>query len=392
MRYVAAVVGLLVLIGVLAGIKGAQIGKLIQFGKAAQKAGPPPEAVSTTVAGEAAWESTLLATGTVAAVRGVSVSNDAAGVVTAVRFESGAYVKAGQVLVELDSSVEQAQLVSAEARKELAAVTAGRSQKLLAREAIAPSQVDNDLAQVKTSSADSGQFAAQIARKTIRAPFSGWLGIRNVNLGQYLNPGTAVTTLEQLDSVYVDFTLPQQRLVDCHVGQTVRVHLAGSEHTPDLDGIVRAIDPGVDSVTRTIKVRANVANGKAILRSGMFVEVTLPLGVPQKVVIAPVTSVMHASYGDSVYVVEEPAQAAKEAKDTGAPGDEVSPPPGVKLARQHFVKIGQTRGDFVSFTTGVKVGDELVTAGGFKLRNNSPVRVDNTLKMSAAITPTVDNH
>jgi len=388
MRYVIAAVGLIVLIGVLAGIKGAQIGKLIQFGKDAQKAGPPPEVVSTSLVKEDSWERTLLATGTVAAVRGVSVSNDAAGVVTAVRFESGEYVKAGQVLVELDSSVERAQLLSAEARKELAAVNAGRSQKLVAREAIAPSQLDNDLAQVKTSNADSGQFAAQIARKTIRAPFAGWLGIRNVNLGQYLNPGTAVTTLEQLDSVYVDFTLPQQRLADVHVGQTVRVHLSGSDHASDLDGAVRAIEPGVDAVTRTIKVRANVSNGKGLLRSGMFVEVTLPLGVPEKVVIAPLTAVMHASYGDSVYVVEGTDAAAKE----GAATDQPPLPSAAKLARQHFVKLGATRGDYVALLAGAKAGDELVTAGAFKLRNNAPIRIDNTVQSPASTTPSVENH
>ena len=385
MRYVIAIVALVAVIGALGGIKGAQIGKLIQFGKAAQKAGPPPEAVATTKAGADAWEDTLLATGTVTAVRGVSVANDAAGVVTAVRFESGQYVRAGQVLVELDASVERAQLVSAEARKELAAVTAGRSEKLIAKEAIARSQLDSDIAQAKTSSADSGQYSAQIARKTIRAPFSGWLGIRNVNLGQYLNPGTAVTTLEQLDSVYVDFTLPQQRLADCHIGQSVRVHVAGSDHAGDLSGTVRAIDPGVDPVTRTIKARANIANGKGLLRSGMFVEVTLPLGTPVKVVTAPVTAVMHASYGDSVFIVES-AAAAKASEEQPAPASDR------KIARQHFVKVGQSRGDYVAFVAGVQPGDELVTAGGFKLRNNSPVFVDNSVKSAASITPTVDNH
>jgi membrane fusion protein (multidrug efflux system) len=388
MRYVIVIGALLLVVGGIAAIKATQIKSLIHFGEQAKKNGPPPESVGTTVATEDAWEDTLLATGTVAAVRGVSVSNDAPGVVVAVHFESGQQVKAGQVLVELDSSVEKAQLQSAQARQDLASVNAGRSEKLLERQAIARSQVDNDLAQVKTSNADIGQFEAQIGRKTIRAPFSGYLGIRNVNLGQYLNLGTAVTTLEQLDSVYVDFNLPQQHLADVHPGQTVRVHLSGGQ-TKDLEGVIRAIDPGVDVTTRTIKVRASIANDQGLLRSGMFVEVTLPLGAPKKVIIAPATAVIHASYGDSVFVVESASPAAGDGAGSHEGGAMVAPG---KVARQHFVKLGQARGDYVAFLDGVQPGQELVSAGAFKLRNNSPVVVDNTVKVTPSVTPAVENH
>ena len=386
MRYAVTFVALLLIVGTLAGIKAGQISTLIHYGNESKKAGPPPEVVSTTVATEDAWEDTLLAVGTIAAVRGVSVSNDAAGVVTALHFESGQHVHAGAVLLELDSSVERAQLVSAQARRELAGVNAERTKKLIAKEAVAHSQLDNDMAQLKSSSADSGQFEAQIARKTIRAPFSGWLGIRNVNLGQYLNPGTAVTTLEQLDSVYVDFTLPQQYLMACHVGQVVRVHLAGSNaHQNDLQGAISAIDPGVDPVTRTIKVRANIANKQGTLRSGMFVEVSLSIGVPTKVVVAPVTTVVHASYGDSVFIVEK----APPATD-GEPTENVKTP--ALIARQQFVKVGAARGDFVAFLDGVKPGQELVSAGAFKLRNNTRVVINNEVKLVPSLTPSVENH
>ncbi len=386
MRYAVTFVALFLIVGTLVGIKAGQIGTLIRYGKDSKKAGPPPEVVSTAVASEDAWENTILAVGTIAAVRGVSVSNDASGVVTALHFESGQHVQAGAILLELDSSVERAQLVSAQARRELAGVNAERTKKLIDRNAVAHSQLDNDLAQLKSSSADSGQFEAQIARKTIRAPFSGWLGIRNVNLGQYLNQGTAVTTLEQLDSVYVDFTLPQQYLASCHVGQAVTVHLAGSDDKQmDQPGAISAIDPGVDPVTRTIKVRANINNKQGILRAGMFVEVSLSMGVPVKAVIAPVTTVVHASYGDSVFVVEKaPAPADGDATaDAKSPG---------LVARQHFVKVSASRGDFVAFSAGVEPGQELVSSGAFKLRNNTRVLINNDVKLAPSLTPSVENH
>jgi membrane fusion protein (multidrug efflux system) len=373
MRYLIPIVVLVAIVAGLGGVKFKQISTLLHAGETMQKMGPPPEAVGTAVATEESWEGTLSAVGTVAAVRGVAVSNESPGVVTAIHFESGQTVRAGQILVELDTSVERAQLASAEARKQLADVTAGRSRALVEREAASKSQLDADEAQVKTSSADSGALKAQIDRKTVRAPFAGRLGIRTVNLGQYLQPGTAVSVLESLGSVYVDFSLPQQYHSEIKTGTPVRVTVAGA-NGPVLEGTVGAVDPTLDAVTRTIKLRASVPNNKDKLRPGMFVNVEVVRGDKRKVVTAPATAIVHASYGDSVFVVED-----------GPTGK------AAKVARQQFVRLGGARGDFVAILDGVKAGQVLVTAGAFKLRNGSSVVVNNDIKVTPALAPHVDN-
>lgn len=369
MRYVIAAVLLLAVIGSLGGVKFTQISTLLHAGELAQKAGPPPEVVATAVAVDESWEGTLSAVGSVAAVRGVAVSNESPGVVSAIRFESGGRVRAGQVLVELDTSVERAQLESAAARKDLAALGAGRSRQLDKTGAVSKAQLDGDEAQLKTSSADFVALRAQIERKTVRAPFAGRLGIRAVNLGQYLNPGTTVTMLESLGSVYVDFSLPQQYLADVKVGTPVRVRVENGGD--ELAGVVGAIDPAVDASTRTIKLRGSVPDKLEKLRPGMFVNVTVVRPQKSRVVSVPATAIVHASYGDSVFVVED-----KEGK---------------KVARQQFVRLGPARGDFVAVTDGVKAGQELVSAGAFKLRNGTGVVVNNDIKVTPALRPNVEN-
>jgi membrane fusion protein (multidrug efflux system) len=293
MRYLIPIAVLLAIVAGLGSIKFKQISMLLHAGEVAQKAGPPPEVVGTAVTAAESWEGTLSAVGSVAAVRGVAVSNEAPGVVTAIRFESGDRVRAGQVLVELDTSVERAQLESAAARKELAALGAGRSRQLANTEAVSKAQLDGDEAQLKTSSADFGALQAQIDRKTVRAPFAGRLGMRTVNLGQYLNPGTAVTVLESLGSVYVDFSLPQQHLGDVKVGTPVRIAIPAGGG--ELAGSVGAVDPTVDATTRTIKLRASVPNKADKLRPGMFVNVVVVRGERSRVVSAPATAIVHAS-------------------------------------------------------------------------------------------------
>jgi membrane fusion protein (multidrug efflux system) len=373
MRYLIPIIVLVAIVAGLGGVKFKQISTLLHAGETMQKMGPPPEAVATAVAGEDSWEGTISAVGSVATVRGVAVSNESPGVVTAIHFESGQTVRAGQILVELDTSVERAQLASAEARRQLADVSAGRSRALAEREAASKAQLDADEAQLKTSSADFGALKAQIDRKTVRAPFAGRLGIRTVNLGQYLQPGTAVSVLESLGSVYVDFTLPQQYLGEIKTGTPVRITLAGAGG-PALAGIVGAVDPTLDSTTRTIKLRASVPNDKDKLRPGMFVAVEVVRGDKRKLVTAPATAIVHASYGDSVFVVED-----------GPTGK------AAKVARQQFVRLGASRGDFVAITDGVKAGQELVTEGAFKLRNGSGVVVNNEVKPATSIQPNVEN-
>ena len=377
-RYLVAILGVVLLIGGLATVKYKQIASLISFGKEMQKAGPPPETVGVAVAQSQVWEGTLTTIGSIAPVRGVALSNDAPGVVQQIFFESGDVVRQGQVLLQLDSSVERAQLASTASRRELASINAGRTRALVSSGALAPSQLDNDDYALKTSTKDVTALQAQIDRKVVRAPFAGRLGIRAVNLGQYLNPGTQITVLEDIDSVYVDFTLPQQDLATVKVGMPVRVNIEGASTSSD--GVIRAIDPEVDATTRSIKLRASVPNKGETLRPGMFanVSVVLPPQAPQ--VTIPATALMHAAYGDSVYVVEN------KKDDAGQPiaGKDGKP---VEIARQQFVKVGDARGDFVAILDGVTAGTTLVTAGGFKLHNGSPIVVDNDLKPSALLDP-----
>ncbi len=378
MRYLVAILGVVLLIGGLATVKYKQIASLISFGKEMQKAGPPPETVGVAVAQSQVWEGTLTTIGSIAPVRGVALSNDAPGVVQQIFFESGDVVRQGQVLLQLDSSVERAQLASSASRRELASINAGRTRALVSSGALAPSQLDNDDYALKTSTKDVTALQAQIDRKVVRAPFAGRLGIRAVNLGQYLNPGTQITVLEDIDSVYVDFTLPQQDLATVKVGMPVRVSIEGASTTSE--GVIRAIDPEVDATTRSIKLRASVPNKGETLRPGMFanVSVVLPTQAPQ--VTIPATALMHAAYGDSVYVVED------KKDDSGQPvaGKDGKP---VEIARQQFVKVGDARGDFVAILDGVTAGTTVVSAGGFKLHNGSPIVVDSGIKPSALLDP-----
>jgi len=390
-RFVIAAGICLVVIGVLAGLKFAQISALIRSGKAAQAAGPPPAAVGTDVATAGVWQSVFEAVGSVTAARGVTISNDSPGVVRAIRFDSGAKVRAGQVLVELDAAVERAQLASLKARLGLAATTAGRTRLLTEKGAYTRVQLDTDEAQLKTTTADVAALEAQIERKIVRAPFSGKLGIRSINLGQYLNPGTPITVLESTEAVVVDFTIPQQELARVPVGATTRIALPGTQPVPGaqpaqtLEGKISAAEPNADPTTRAVKLRASVNDEKAQLRPGMFVNVSVLLPEQTKVVSVPATAIARAPYGDSVYVVE----TRKDEKGDPVSGRDGKP---AKVARQQFVRVGQARGDFVAILDGVTAGQEVVTQGAFKLRNGAPIMVNNQVKLSPSQTPRPENH
>lgn len=378
-RYLIAIGSVVLLVVALASIKYAQIASLIRFGKQAQKAGPPPETVGSAVAESKVWEGTLTSVGSIAPVRGVALSNDAPGIVQRILFESGDVVRQGQVLLQLDSSVERAQLASTASRRDLASINAGRTRALVGSGAIAPSQLDNDDYAYKTSTKDVTALEAQIDRKTVRAPFAGRLGIRAVNLGQYLNAGTPITVLEAIDSVYVDFSLPQQALSEVKEGMPVRVAIEGADTAPS-DGVIRAIDPEVDPSTRSIKLRASVPNQQEKLRPGMFANVTVVLPKQPAQVTIPATALVHAAYGDSVFVVED----KKDDKGQIVPAADGKP---VDVARQQFVKVGQARGDFVSVLDGVTAGTTVVAAGAFKLHNGSRIVVNNDVKPSASLDP-----
>jgi membrane fusion protein, multidrug efflux system len=383
-RFLIAAAICVLVIGILAGTKFAQISTLISSGKAAEAAGPPPEAVGTEVAKVGTWDAVFEAVGSVAAARGVTISNESPGVVRAIRFDSGAVVRAGQVLVELDANVERAQLASQKARLELAASNAQRTRNLVQSGAYTKAQLETDDAQLKTVTADVGALQAQIDRKIVRAPFAGKLGIRSVNLGQYLNPGTPITVLESQESVFVDFTIPQQELARIPVGTATRVVLPGTQPPQTLEGKIAAVDPNVDPATRAVRLRASVKDDKDQLRPGMFVNVSVLLPERADVISVPATAIMRAPYGDSVYIVE----TRKDDKGRPVKGPDGKP---AKVARQQFVRVGQARGDFVALADGVKAGQEVVTQGTFKLRNGAPVMVNNQVKLTPSLTPRPEN-
>jgi membrane fusion protein, multidrug efflux system len=332
---------------------------------------PPPEAVTTIVAQREEWPSTLSAIGTMAAVRGVTVSTDLPGTIDRVAFDSGKPVRAGDVLVQLDTRQERSQLTALEAQRDLARLTFDRMEGLLKERVISQSEYDRAVADQRQTGAKLGEIQTTIDRKTIRAPFSGVLGIRQVNLGQYLGAGDPVVLLQSLNPIYVNFGVPQQDAGDVHVGHTVRItigDLAGLEFT----GHVTAIDAVVDEATRNVQVQATLANPDVKLRPGMFVQTEVALGPGRSVVALPAPAISYAPYGDSVFVVTDLK---------GADGQSY------RGVRQQFVKLGGARGDQIAVLEGVKPGDEIVTSGVFKLRNGAAVQINNKVRPANSRAP-----
>lgn len=368
-RIIYTMVGLIVLIGVLAGIKALQIGKMIAHG---EQSVPAPLPVNTAVVHRESWQSLLISVGSLEAVQGVMVTAELTGKVVHIAFEPGTMVQAGALLVQQDISSEEAQLRGAEAALDLAKVNLERLSQLLADGAIAQSQYDDAAAKFKEDRAQVDNIRAIIAKKTIRAPFAGRLGIRLVDLGQILNEGDAIVSLQKLDPIFVNFLLPQQQLPQIQLGFRVQV-TTDALPGQTIEGEVTAINPQVDSSTRSIKVQATVANSQELLRPGMFVKVAVVLPAQDKVLAIPATAVLYAPYGDSVFVVEE-----KKSEKDGTSG---------KIVRQQFVRLGEQRGDFVAVVSGLEEGTTVVSTGAFKLRNGQAVVVDNTLAPEFKLTP-----
>ena len=340
--------------------------KFRQFQAAAGQAAafqPPPEAVTTVVAQEEEWPVNLSAIGTTAPVQGVTVSADLPGIVDRIRFESGRTVREGDVLVELDTRQEEAQLAAVEAERDLARVNFERMEGLVVDGAISRADYDQAAAERKQTEARVGEIRAAIERKTIRAPFSGILGIRQVHLGQYLSAGDPVVPLQSRDPIYVNFGVPQQDAGQLRVGRRVRI-TADDLPGVALAGRVTAIDSIVDEETRNVKVQATLANRNGRLRPGMFVQVEATVGASRPVVALPASAISYAPYGDSVFVVAD-------MKDPGGGA--------YRGVRQQFVKLGSTRGDQMAVISGVNPGDEVVTSGLFKLRNGAAVQVNNKI-------------
>lgn len=381
MRYAITAVAVVLVLVVLIGLKGAQFSALARAGEEGEKQGPPPESVGTTRATKAEWEQTLQAVGSVASAKGVTLTSEVPGAITRIAFESGQTVERGQLLVELDSSVERAQLASALAELELAKSNAQRSRTLEQRGSVARAALDQDQAALDAATASVAALRAQLAKKTVRAPFAGRVGIREVSLGEYLTPGSPIATLESVDQAFVDFSVPQEELANVHEGVQVRITRRPAQQTKPIEGEVTAIDPAIDPATRSVQVRARVPAGNDRLRPGMFVVVSVVLPEHRQYVIAPATALVHAPYGDSVFVVED--------KKKSAPGMRTTPDgKPVRVARQQFVRTGPRRGDYVALLDGVREGQELVTSGAFKLRNGAPVVVSR----AAHLNPELDPH
>jgi membrane fusion protein, multidrug efflux system len=338
--------------------------KQVQTAVQASAFQPPPEAVTSVVAQRQEWPSTMSVIGTMEAVHGVTVSADLPGTVARINFDSGHAVHAGDVLVELDTKQERAQLASLEAQRDLAHIQYGRIQQLVNEGVISRQEYDQASAQQKATDANVAEIRATIERKTIRAPFSGILGIRKVNLGQYLAAGDAVVPLQSLNPIYVNVGLPQQALGQIGVGRSLRVisdDLPGKSFT----GRVTAIDSVIDQTTRNIQVQATLANPEGKLRPGMFVQVEVGLGASQSVIALPASAISYAPYGDSVFIITD----LKDQKGQTYRG-----------VRQQFVKLGGSRGDQVGVVSGVNPGDEVVSSAVFKLRNGTAVQVNNKVQ------------
>jgi membrane fusion protein (multidrug efflux system) len=367
------ILGLAVLIGALVGVKGLQIKRMIAQG---EQFVMPPETVTAATVQSAAWTSELVAVGSLEAVQGVMVTAELAGKVTRIAFEPGSAVTAGSLLVQQDISTEIAQLHSAEASMELARLNLERAKELLPDNVITRSAYDNADAEYKQAAAQVDTIRATIAKKTIQAPFSGRLGLRLVNLGQTLDGGDPVVSLQSMDPIFANFQLPQQELANIRQGLTVKLT---TDALPGdvVEGTITAINPQVDSTTRNIRVQATVANTEERLRPGMFVNVSVVLPTVQTVLTIPATAVLYAPYSDSVFVVEPAPEQAD-----GASGN---------VLRQQFVRLGNQRGDFIAVHSGLEAGQTVVSTGVFKLRNGQAVVVDNSLAPEFKLAPTPED-
>jgi membrane fusion protein (multidrug efflux system) len=371
-RMILMLVAAALLVGALGYFKLRQV-------QAAVKSGgfqPPPSAVTTIVAKQETWPSTLSVVGTTAPVHGVTVSADLPGTVDTITFDSGSFVHEGDVLVKLDTRQERAQLAALEAQRDLAKINYDRTQQLVNEGVISRQEYDKSTAEQKQTEANVGEIKATIQRKTIRAPFSGILGIRQVNLGQYMSAGTAIVSLQALNPIYANFNVPQQVMSQMRPGQSVKISTDGaSGHA--YTGRVNALESTVDESTRNVQVQATLANADNRLRPGMFVQVEVGVGAERTLFPLPASAINYAPFGDSVYIV------------TDLKGPDGKTYRGV---RQQFVKIAGARGDQIGIVSGLHPGDEVVTSGAFKLRNGAAVAVNNKIQPGNNPSPTPEDN
>jgi membrane fusion protein, multidrug efflux system len=368
-RMFVMLVIVLAFVGVIGGFKFFQIKAAMS-----QSYSPPPEAVTTVVAKSDTWTGSLNAIASVAAVNGVTISADLPGTVASINIDSGRSVEKGEVLVHLDDRQEQAQLKAAEAQLDLTRLALQRNRDLKAGGIVPQSTLDQANADFKSADANVGLLRATIERKTIRAPFSGVLGLRQINLGQYLAAGAPIVTLQAIRPVYVNFGIPQQELGHFPIGSPIEV--TSNALTAPEGGKISAYESAIDEATRNVQVQAIFDNRAGKLRPGMYVDANLNRGGSIPVVLVPVSAISYAPFGDSVFIVEN----MKDPKGKTYLG-----------VRQQFVKLGGSRGDQVAALTGLKAGEEVVTSGVFKLRPNAAVTVNNSVQPSNSAAPKPPN-
>ncbi len=355
---------------------------------------PGPQTVTAMKIGALDWQPQLAAIGSIVPVRGVDVTSEVAGLVRRIEFRSGQDVRVGTVLVQLNADADTAQLRSLQAAADLAATVVARDRAQLEVQAIAQAQVDADTAELKSRRALVAQQEATIAKKTIRAPFSGRLGITTVNAGQYLNPGDKIVTLQTIDPIYVDFYLPQKQIGGLAIGQTVTVSTDGFPGV-SFPGKISAINPKVDPTTRNLQVEATLPNAKLLLLPGMFANVRIDVGEKKRYLTLPQTAITYNPYGSTVFIVRPKSEVDAEARAASAPGSAVATAPtpaasgaGGLVVQQVFVETGEKRGDQVAILKGLKEGQEVVTSGQVKLKNGTPVVIDNSVLPADQAHPT----
>jgi membrane fusion protein, multidrug efflux system len=366
--WIVAILGLLGVVGILAGVKIAQIMSMIRAGKAFV---PPPESVSSAEAEATSWELKRDAIGSLVAERAVTLSTELPGTVRQISFDSGTSVKRGTVLVKLDTSTEEAQLAAAASEAALDRLTLERTERL--RQSAVVPKADLDMAQARATEADATAQAlrATIAKKTIRAPFDGRISIRQIEIGQVLSPGQPIATLQSVSPIHAEFWLPQRALAELAVGQHARMR-TDAFPTGAWEGKLTTINPEIDPATRNVRLRATFDNPDGRLRPGMYASVEVLAPEQGAVLAIPATAVLYAPYGDSVFVLERKADSA---------GKEIT------VARQQFVRLGERRGDFVAVTSGLSPGEAVASSGAFKLRNGAAVLVNNALAPHAELDP-----
>jgi len=367
----------LLLVAILAGGFYLHVQKMIA-------SSPKPGAQTVTAAKVEAleWQPQLASVGTIMPVRGVDVTTEIAGLVRQINFKSGQEVKAGELLVQLNDDSDVAQLNSLQAAADLAATVLTRDKLQFAAQAISQAQVDADTADLKSKRALVEQQKALVQKKAIRAPFSGELGITTVNPGQYLNPGDKIVSLEKIDPIYVDFYVPQKQVAGLTIGQSL--NLSSDAYVGvDFAGKISALNPKIDPTTRNVQIEATLSNPKHQLLPGMFANVKVNMGEKKQYLTLPQTAITYNPYGSTVFVIAPDDK--KDAKKDDKGNTQL-------VAQQVFITTGATRGDQVAILTGLKAGQQVVTTGQIKLKNGTPVVVDNTVSPANSPNPTPQEH